>query len=117
MYKVIMPMHRKPGMSRAEFREYYETRHRMIGEKYLAGFAVKYMRRYPMALPGDDQEPDFDVILEVWYPDQETYQRFIDYIQDPAIAAEISADEANLFETEGRRGYQLEEAVSDNIGG
>jgi len=111
-----MPMRRKPGMTRAAFREYYESNHRLIGEKYLAGYAVKYMRRYPVALPGDEQEPDFDVILEVWYPDMETYQRFIAYIQDPAIAAEISEDEAKLFETSGRRGYQLEEAVSDNIG-
>ena len=30
-----MPMRRKEGMTIDEFREYYETKHRMIGEKYL----------------------------------------------------------------------------------
>ena len=34
-----MPMKRRPGMSIPEFREYYETQHRLIGEKYLAGYA------------------------------------------------------------------------------
>ena len=38
MIKFIMPLHRKAGMSTDEFRSYYETFHRVIGEKYLKGF-------------------------------------------------------------------------------
>ena len=43
MIKVIMLMKRRPGMTIPEFREYYENNHRVIGEKYLNGFAVKYI--------------------------------------------------------------------------
>ena len=35
MIKVIMPMRRREGMTINQFREYYETKHRIIGEKYL----------------------------------------------------------------------------------
>ena len=42
-------------MTVAEFRAYYETHHRVIGEKYLSGFASRYMRRFitPSPEPGD----------------------------------------------------------------
>ena len=30
MIKIIMPMKRRPGMSVEEFRDYYETKHRVI---------------------------------------------------------------------------------------
>ena len=46
MIKMVMPMKRRPGMTIPEFREYYEKNHRLIGEKYLKGFASKYMRRF-----------------------------------------------------------------------
>ena len=46
MIKMVMPMKRRPGMTIPEFREYYETKHRIIGEKYLKGYATKYMRRF-----------------------------------------------------------------------
>ena len=38
-----MPMRRKEGMTIDEFRDYYETKHRIIGEKYLRGYATKYL--------------------------------------------------------------------------
>ena len=44
MIKVVMLMKRKPGMTIPDFRQYYENNHRVIGEKYLNGFAVKYIR-------------------------------------------------------------------------
>ena len=43
MIKVIMLMKRRPGMTISEFRDYYENNHRVIGEKYLNGFAFKYI--------------------------------------------------------------------------
>ena len=56
MIKVIMLMKRRPGMTVSEFRDYYENKHRVIGEKYLNGFAImsvtisliKYCSKNPM---------------------------------------------------------------------
>ena len=46
MIKQIGLLKRKPGMTPEAFRAYYETSHRVIGEKYLTGYAQKYMRRF-----------------------------------------------------------------------
>ncbi len=46
MIKSIGLLKRRPGISVAEFRAYYETKHRVIGEKYLTGFASRYVRRF-----------------------------------------------------------------------
>ena len=77
MIKLVMPMKRRPGMSVEEFREYYETRHRLIGEKYLKGYVSKYMRRFTnpnVDRDGQLRDPEYDVFLEIWYPDQETME-------------------------------------------
>ena len=74
MIKVVTLLTRKPGMSREAFIEHYETHHRKIGEKYLGGFAVKYQRRYlhrrQDSVLQEGDAPPFDVLMEIWFPDQ-----------------------------------------------
>ena len=115
MIKFIMPLHRKAGMSPDEFRSYYETFHRVIGEKYLNGFVSKYIRRYPEPLPdrqGKIAEPDFDVLLEIWYPDASAQAACAKHLSTPAIAAEIAEDEKQLFDRSRMRGYIVTEHES-----
>ena len=93
MIKVIMPMRRREGMTIDEFREYYETKHRIIGEKYLTGYATKYIRRFTNPLPdrsGKTYDPDFDVLMEIWYPDMETFEKCAENLQKPEIKKEIN---------------------------
>ena len=45
MIKLVTLLTKRPGMAREAFIEHYETHHKKIGEKYLAGYAVKYQRR------------------------------------------------------------------------
>lgn len=117
MIKMIGLLKRKPGMTREAFREYYETQHRLIGEKYLKGYASKYMRRYLEPRPergtGNLIEPDFDVILEIWYPDAKTLEESNRRLASPDIAAEIAVDEEKLFDLTHMHFYFLDEAVSD----
>ena len=116
MIKVVSPMKRRPGMSIAEFREYYETNHRLIGEKYLTGFATRYVRRFTNPLPdqlGNLIDPEFDVILEVWYPDLETFNACLAKLGEPDIAKEIRVDEVKLFDLNYKRSYLVEEFESD----
>ena len=117
MIKIVTPMKRRPGISVEEFREYYEKKHKVIGEKYLTGFASKYVRRFTNPLPnlsGKVRDPDFDVILEVWYPDMETFNTCIAKLTEPNIAKEIREDEAKLFDLNyKRRSYVVEEFESD----
>ncbi len=101
MYKVLMPLKRKAGMSVEDFRAYYETYHRLIGEKYLKGYATKYLRRYITALPdaqGHIAEPDFDVLLEIWFPNEATFQKCAAGFAAPEAEKEIREDEEKLFD-------------------
>lgn len=116
MIKLVMPLSRRPGMSVEAFREYYESIHRKIGEKYLAGYATKYTRRYTQPMPtrpGQITTPDVDVFLEIWYPDQETFEACSAHLAQPEIRAEILADEARLFDTRRMHAYLVEEHTSD----
>ena len=116
MIKVVTLLTRKPGMSREAFIEHYETHHRKIGEKYLGGFAVKYQRRYMQSAgfrghQGD--APPFDVLMEIWYPDQDTLNRALTVLSTEEAQAEIAADEERLFDRDLIRSYTVEEYESE----
>lgn len=115
MIKMIGLLKRRPGMSTAEFRDYYERAHRLIGEKHLAGYACRYVRRYLDPAPGrtSDGEAPYDVILEVWYPDQAAFEAAGRHLAKPDIAAEIAADEERLFDRPQNRFYLVEEVESE----
>ena len=78
MFKTVGLLKRKPGMTTEEFRKYYESQHRLIGEKYLKGRATKYMRRFispfPNPLTGEVVYPEYDVILEIWYSSKSDFE-------------------------------------------
>ena len=116
MIKLVMPMKRKPGMSTEAFREYYESHHRLIGEKYLTGYVSRYFRRFMNPLPdrsGNLTDPEYDVILEIWYPDQEAFKACGESLRKPEIAKEIAEDEAKLFDITQMRSYLVDEFESD----
>lgn len=115
MIKLVMPMKRRPGMTVPEFRDYYESRHRVIGEKYLTGYASRYVRRFTDATrdrDGQMREPEYDVFLEIWYPDEATMAACSKRLGSAEARAEISEDEAQLFDLGSMRGYIVEERDS-----
>ena len=116
MIKVVTLLTRKPGMSREAFIEHYETHHRKIGEKYLSGFAMKYQRRYMRSVgfrEHDGDAPPFDVLMEIWYPDQEALNGALAVLSTEEAQAEIAADEERLFDRELIRSYTVEEYESE----
>ena len=116
MIKVVTLLTRKPGMSREAFIEHYETHHRKIGEKYLGVFAAKYQRRYLQSAGFRDQEgdaPPFDVLMEIWYPDQNALNGAMAILSTDEAQAEIAADEERLFDRDLIRSYTVEEYESD----
>ena len=120
MFKTIGLLKRRPGMSVEEFREYYESNHRVIGEKYLKGNAERYIRRflnpYPHPLTGEEVEPEYDVLLEIWYKDQAAFEATGAKLTTPEAAKEISEDEEKLFDRPAMRFFSVEEFESDLTG-
>ena len=118
MIKTVGLLKRRRGMSVEEFRDYYESTHRVIGEKYLGGYACRYMRRFLNPRSDADAatfgaDGDFDVILEIWYPDEATFKAVGERLAAPDAAAEILADELRLFDRARNRFFTLTEAESD----
>ena len=116
MLKVIGFLKRKPGMTVEDFRDYYESHHRVIGEKYLRDHAVKYMRRYltPFADPlsGNQAEQPCDVVMEIWYRDRAAYDAAMANFVRPDVAAEIAEDEEKLFDRKYNRFFFVDECES-----
>ena len=112
MFKTVWLMRRKPGMSKADFIAYYETAHRLIGEKVLAGAATRYVRRFLHAF--DEAEPVYDVLMEMWFPGAEAYQSWLAGIsEDQATLDLIAADEERFFDRPSMVHYYVEEHESD----
>ena len=115
MIKVVTTLKKKPGLSTKDFRAYYENTHRLLGEKYLADFASRYLRRYLDPLPdarGDTPAAEFDVLLEIWFPSEADFRACSARLNEPAIAREIEIDEEKLFDRASKRSYVVAERES-----
>jgi len=100
IYKLVLFLKRRAGMSVSDFREYYETKHRLIGEKYSDG-VVRYVRRYLDPAPdatGVAAELPFDVITEVWFDDKVIYEQVLRATATAELPDEVIADEERLFD-------------------
>lgn len=109
---VITLLKRRPGMSKADFIARYEEHHRRIGEKVLAGYATRYVRRFLHPTDGVDTVHDPDVVMEIDFPDIATRDACFAAMADPAIMAEIVADEELMFDRSRNRTFAVEERAS-----
>ena len=95
-------------MGREEFRDYYESYHRLIGEDVVGPYALRYVRRYLLPLDGEDRDFDFDVMTETDFANEATMERFFDSIGEPDVAQRISEDETRLFDTSRIRSFRVD---------
>jgi uncharacterized protein (TIGR02118 family) len=100
-YKILMFMKRRPGMSFEAFRDYYENHHAPLCEKYASGVR-RYLRRFitphPNPETGADDELQFDVITELWFDDEATFEGTVKYLATSIMPDEVVADEKQLFD-------------------
>ena len=117
MVKLISLMNRKPGMSMADFIEYYEKRHVPLILRLLP-FANDYRRNY--ALEGSPYQPAhmasgrpadraFDVMTELTFASMAMFSNMVDALSDPEIGKFIAEDEANFLDRATMRSYLVEE--------
>lgn len=99
-FKILLFMKRRPDITVEAFRDYYETRHAPLAEKYSRGVS-RYIRRYidPLPHPETGEFTDGpDVITELWFEDEKIYRGTLAYITTSLMPDEIIADEKNLFD-------------------
>jgi len=109
---VITLLKRRQGMSREDFRTYYESTHRRIGERVLKGYATRYVRRYLTPADGEDELCDADVVMEIDFPDEATRRAWLASLTDKSLA-EIASDEERLFDRSRIRTFSVTECASD----
>ena len=98
MFQVLILLKRKPGLSMANFVDYYESRHAPLGFSYMPS-ARRYARRYLSSTDrGSTDEPEFDVVTEIWFDDRAAYDAAMAVLAQPEIAERIARDEENLFD-------------------
>lgn len=110
---LITLLKRRAGMSKADFIAHYEEHHRRIGERVLAGYATRYVRRFLHPEDGTDTLHDPDVVMEIDFPDRATLDAFFVAAAEPAVAAMIAEDEERLFDRSRNRSFTVEERASD----
>lgn len=115
--KLVTLLRRKDGMTLDEFKDYYESVHARIGEKYLAPHASRYFRRFLHPVPGsstseDSPERTYDVVMEIWFPDQAAFDAAFRDLGTAEAQAEIVADELKLFDREYIHSYIVDEHES-----
>jgi hypothetical protein len=115
MFKTVCLLKRRSGMSFDDFKDYYETHHRKIGEKVLPK-GVRYVRRYlhpvPNPVTGESSDLEFDVLTEMWFDTRDTFEKTMAALSEPDVAAEIAEDEEKLFDRSKIRFCTIEEVAS-----
>ena len=110
IYKILLFLKRRPGMSVEEFRDYYETKHVKLCEKYAVG-ALRYVRRFLDPIGGE--EMPFDVITEIWLEDRAVFEAVCEMTARNEPPPEVVADEERLFDRAKSRTATVVEHESD----
>ena len=120
MFKAMGLMKRKAGMSMDDFTRHFETRHVKLAEPYYRDAAVRYLRRYiqPMVNPlsGDTPEPEFDLLVEIWFPDQERWESAMSALARPEIAGALREDASRCLDGSKMLFFTVVEQESDFSG-
>jgi hypothetical protein len=101
MFKVVALIKKKPGLTRAEFIDYYEANHAPLARKCFPQI-VQYRRNFidlndAIIMPGMP-EPDFDSITEIWYRDREAYDEMLSTHFMAGVQDVIETDERNFLD-------------------
>jgi hypothetical protein len=117
MYKVVTFLKRKPGLSLEEFITQYEATHAPIGERATGQWATRYVRRYlrPISHPlkgGEEPpEPEFDVIMELWFENREGFESSTGSVT-PEMRAEMIEDAERMIDRSKSVMFEVEERES-----
>jgi hypothetical protein len=101
IYKILLFMKRRPGMTLEAFQDYYENHHAPLCAKYASGMG-RYIRRFltphPNPETGAADELQFDVITELWFEDEATFRGTVKYLATSIMPDEVVEDEKRLFD-------------------
>ncbi len=109
MISMLVMIKRKAGMSKEQFREYYETNHVALAKKHTAHLFADYRRNYVNSAVSlanwDDsaatQQSPYDVITTIVFENQTKCDEFFRLVSRPEIKKAFADDEANFMDRNG----------------
>ena len=116
MFKVMILIKRKPGMSKKDFIAYYENNHAPLGSSKVHNmkrYVRHFIRPYGNEVYGKDAEPPYDVLTELWFDDEADFERGMALLTEPETARIIGEDEENLFDKSTIRFMVMEDHETD----
>jgi hypothetical protein len=117
MYKILVFLKRRPGLSMQEFVAYYESNHAKLGEQFMRGNSTRYQRRYlyPIGHPvdGGTNESEYDAVTEMWFKDEDQWKATAGLISKPGAAEAVVEDEKRFMDRSRMRMFAVEEFESD----
>jgi len=109
MAKLVFLLKRKPGTTKEQFREHYETSHVKLAEKYIGHLLTGYHRNYPtFATLNPSEQPEgsevkpydfqYDAVTEMRVRDDAAIAEIARIFNDPAIQPILAEDELKFLD-------------------
>jgi uncharacterized protein (TIGR02118 family) len=109
MIKLTMLIRRKEGMTREQFRQYYETRHIPLAEAHTP-YLVGYKRNFIVEqFVGEDQ---FDCLTEFWFDIEGDYAQMRKTLFPADVQQMMANDEANFIDRSKSQMFLIDEQSS-----
>jgi uncharacterized protein (TIGR02118 family) len=115
MIKLVGVLKRKVGMSRDDFITHFEMRHVPLTMQLTAmghDFRRNYLRVAAPELEGET-EPEYDVITELWFKNEQTYDEFVACMKSPEIKARLTLEEDRFLDRAGCRTFIVDEFITE----
>jgi|TARA_R100000005_G_scaffold96055_1_gene80362 uncharacterized protein (TIGR02118 family) len=115
MYKSMALLKCKPGLTREQFIDYYETQHAPLICQLLpevCGYRRNFIRSEGAFLNPGAAARDYDVITELWFADRAAYDAAMERCADPEIARRIAEDEEHFLDRSCTRMFVVDEHIS-----
>src|SRR6266568_8666811 len=108
MFKIIVLLKRKPGISMEEFKNYYETHHVKLAQRLAAGTPTRlYFRNYltpygnyqksAQGAQSPEEEAPYDCVTEVFYENEEHFRKYQESVSAHKYEL-FSKDEENFID-------------------
>jgi uncharacterized protein (TIGR02118 family) len=111
MIKTIALAHRKTGLTREEYNQYWLEKHGPLAAR-LIPYVKKYVQNHLIEVPGMEYEGDG--IVEMWYDDVASWQKAMKAIR---ASEELMKDAANFARMGPGGSWVVEEhVILDKIG-
>ncbi|MEO1130650.1 MAG: EthD domain-containing protein [Planctomycetota bacterium] len=117
MIKLVMCLRRKPGMTRAQFLEYWRTQHAPLFMQFADVFGTKkYVQDYTLDSPlnramqtSRSMLEEYDGIAHVWFESEEALVAAMSSPEGQELSARLLEDESNFIDHTRSTAFLVEE--------